>query len=70
MKLPVNPCKKDCENRSSVCHSECALYQSYRKDKDMYNSERLKYLKKDGDYYGYRKDLFEKRRRYRHWQGR
>ena len=34
------PCK-DCENRHTGCHSECALYQAYHAEREAVSKERL-----------------------------
>lgn len=34
MKKLIHPCKKDCPNRSSTCHSKCDLYKEFEKRKD------------------------------------
>ena len=50
----LSPCK-DCSDRSPTCHTSCAAYQEYRRERENYLDHKRKISKQADDYWSIRK---------------
>lgn len=46
---PINPCKKDCPDRCSTCHTTCQKYLTYAEQYKVYKVARDKFMKDCND---------------------